>query len=86
MMLFPEPAIIQDDIRRSQIGEEDGANVFHEPKEASRLISTPERCCLQKTRLRFSYDEYHMRCCGSSRGPVGRAICECSPGIDSLNG
>jgi hypothetical protein len=61
-------------------------NVFRGSKEAILLISTPERCCLQKTRLLFSYDKYHMRCCGSSRGPVGRAICECSFGIGSLKG
>ena len=64
--------------------EEDGANVFRESREVSRLTSTPERCCLERTKMRFSCDEYYMRCYGSLRGPVGKAICECFPVIDSL--
>ena len=66
--------------------KDDGTHAFRGSKEAILLISTPERCCLEKTRSQFSCDEYHKRCCGSSRGPEGRAICEYFPAIASLKG
>jgi hypothetical protein len=84
MTLLPEPAIIQEGIRGSPSWKEGGANVFRGPKEMIPMTSTPGKCCLEKTRLLFSCDEYHMRCCGSLRDPEGRAICECSPVIGSL--
>jgi hypothetical protein len=52
------------------------ANVFRESKEVILMTSTPERCCLEKTKMPFSCDRYHMRCYDSLRDPVGRAICE----------
>ena len=62
----------------------DGTNIFRGSKEGILMTSSPERCCLEKTKLRFFCDEYRMRCCGSSRGPVGIAICECFRAIGSL--
>ena len=74
-MLLPEPATIQDGIRGSQGWKDDGANVFHEPKEVNLWTSTPERYCLERTKTQFSCDEYHKLCYGWLRDPVGRAIC-----------
>ena len=42
----------------------DEAHVSHEPKGAILLISIRGKCCLEKTSLRFSCYEYHMRCYG----------------------
>ena len=64
--------------------KDDETNVFHGPKAASLLTSTLDISRLGKTTLLLSCDEYHKRCCGSLRGPVGKANYECSPGVGSL--
>jgi len=66
------------------MGKDDGTNVFRESKAGSLLTSTPDRSRLGRTRLRLSCDEYHKQCCGSLMGPVGKANCECSPAVGSL--
>ena len=84
-ILLPEPAIVQDSIRGIW-WKEARTNVFRESKAVILLTSTLERCCLQKTKMQFSCDEYCMRCYDSLRDPVGRAICECCLAIGSLKG
>ena len=85
-MLLPEPATNVGCNQIESSREEDGTNVFRRSKEGILMTSSRERWCLEKTRLRISCDEYHMRCCGWLRGLVERAICECSPAIGSLKG
>jgi hypothetical protein len=84
-MLLPEPATIQEVVRESS-WEEDGTNVFREPKVVNLLTSTPERCRLERTKTLLSCGEYHTQCYGSLRDPLGRAICERFLAIGSLKG
>jgi hypothetical protein len=61
-------------------------NVFREPKEVNLLTSTPEKCCLERTKALLSCGEFHTQCCGSLRDPWGRAICGRFLAIGSLKG
>ena len=85
MTLLPEPATTRC-YQNESIKKEDEPNVFHGSKEASLLTSSPRRCCLGKTMMLFSCDEYYLRCCGWWRGLAERATCEYSPAIGSLKG
>ena len=61
-------------------------NVFRGPKEAIHLTSILDRFYLERTRLPFSCDEYHMRWYGSSMDQVEIAIYEFRPAIACLSG
>ena len=54
--LLPDPAIIRFCIRGVN-RKEDGTDVFREAKEAILLTSTPEKCCLERTKTQFFCDE-----------------------------
>ena len=82
---MPEPATLRT-VLEGVKWNEDRANVFRESKVVILLTSTLERCCLERTKTQFSCDEYHMRCYGLLKDPVGRAICECFLAIGSLEG
>ena len=84
--LFPDPAAITGHNQRDSGGKWNRTNVFRESKEAILLTSIPDRFCLEKTRLPFACNEYHMQCYGLSMDPAERAICEFSPAIRSLKG
>ena len=62
------------------------AYVFHGSKEANWLLSTRRRCCLERTRLPFPFDEKHTRCYDLWTGLAERAICEGSRAIGHLRG
>jgi len=62
------------------------AYAFREPTARNQRISTLYRYYLQRTKVLFPYDEYHMQCCDSWTDPVGRAISEGPVAIGSLRG
>ena len=75
---------MKDAIRAYRAGQGTETYVSCGSKEAKLLSSIPERCCLERTRLLLSYDEYDGQCYGSLTDLAGRAICGGFPKIGFL--